>query len=159
VVLVAGDGQARLDASAYLGRAEGHPALPEIDAEVALIDFVRGAAEAGLLESAHDVSTGGIAVTLIESALAGDLGASVTLAAGRRADEDLFGEGGGRVVVTCRPEVEADLIARARGVALVRVGTVGGSRVEVQLGATQVYLELDDARTAYESALPEAVSR
>ncbi len=159
LVLIAGGGAPRLDASAYLGRADGAPAMPDVAAEVALIDFLIGAAEAGLLESAHDVSAGGIAVTLAESALAADIGVSVALTQGRRADEDLFGEGGGRVVVTCRPDAEAALMSRAGGVPLARVGTVGGARVEVQLGATHVHLELGDARVAYESAIPEALGR
>ena len=62
-------------ASEYAGALGG--GLPDIDVEreVAAIELVLRAAEEGILRSAHDVSGGGLAVALAESALAGGLGA------------------------------------------------------------------------------------
>jgi phosphoribosylformylglycinamidine synthase len=157
-IVVLGGGVARLDASEWVGAAAGAPALPDLDAEAALIRLMVAAAGAGLVCSAHDVSGGGIAVTLAESALAGGIGCSVALPIGRRADEALFGESGERIVVTCRPDGLDALRATAGEVPLTVIGTVGGDTVDVQLGDAAVSLDLEVARNAYEATLTEAVA-
>ncbi len=153
-----GGGAPRLDASEWLGAATGAPAMPDLDAEAALIRAMVALADAGLVRSAHDVSAGGIAVTLAESALAGGLGCSVTLAAGRRADEALFGESGGRIVVTCVPDRLEELREIVGDVPLAVIGTVGGDTVQVQVGDANVSLDLEAARNAYEATLTKAVA-
>jgi len=157
-IVVLGGGIARLDASEWVGAAIGAPALPDLDAEAALIRVTVAAAGTGLLRSAHDVSGGGIAVTLAESALAGGIGCSVALPIGRRADEALFGESGGRIVVTCGPDALTALRATAGDVPVTVIGTVGGDTVDVQLGDATVRLDLEAARSAYEATLTEAVA-
>jgi phosphoribosylformylglycinamidine synthase subunit PurL len=137
VVLVAGAPSLALDGSEYqarfLGGPAGRPPEPELAAEAELVRFLATAAPA--LTSAHDAAEGGLAVALVESALAAGIGARVDLG-----DNALpwFGEGGGQAVVTCRP---GDL-HRLAGVALRTIGVVGGSDV---LG-----VPLDDLRSAYE---------
>ncbi|MEZ5072527.1 MAG: phosphoribosylformylglycinamidine synthase subunit PurL [Bacteroidales bacterium] len=64
----------------------------------------------GLIDSAHDVSLGGLFVTLVECALSGGLGFDVTSPAEIRGDAFLFGESQSRVVVSVRPEKEADFL-------------------------------------------------
>ncbi len=157
-VLLAGSGNPRLDGSEYLGRAAGHPAAPDVDIEVALCRFLADAADAGHLVSAHDIGPGGIAVTLAESALAGGVGASVDMGDAGRADIALFGECGGRVVVTCSPDREDALRALAGDLPLTRLGTVGGSVVTVTTTDTTTTLSLDDATAAYENAIPTALA-
>ena len=134
VVLAGDDGV--LDASEAVGGALGRPPDVDVDREVATIEFVLAAAGEGILRSAHDVSGGGLAVALAESAIAGGLGAEVALAPGRRDDEVLFGEGGGRVLLTVRPEDEGRLRALAAGapVRLATVGAVGGQDVAARVG-------------------------
>lgn len=160
VVILIGD-EGRLDASEYLGRTAGAPAL-DLQREVDAIEMVIEAAEAGLLRSAHDVSGGGLAVALAESALAGGRGARIRLAPGRRDDEVLFGEGGGRFVLTVRAEDAEALFALgnagSRTVRMDRIGVVGGDTLEVSVGETRVSLDLDAARAAYEGALPAALA-
>jgi phosphoribosylformylglycinamidine synthase len=158
VLLVGDDGV--LGASEYLGRAEGAPREVDVAREVAAIEMVLAAAEEGILQSAHDVSGGGLAVALAESAIAGGRGAEVTLERGRRADEALFGEGGGRMLLTVR---EADLgraseLARERGVALRELGRVGGRELVARIGGREARLALDAARAAYEGGLPGALA-
>ncbi|MEL6695296.1 MAG: phosphoribosylformylglycinamidine synthase subunit PurL [Bacteroidota bacterium] len=55
-----------------------------------------------LIQSAHDVSDGGLVVTLLESGFPTGKGVSITLPQNLRADAFLFGEGGGRVVVSVK---------------------------------------------------------
>ena len=78
VVLVAGDGPAALDGSEYqkrlLGEVAGEIPEPDLDAERALHGFLAEAAAARLLQSAHDISSGGLAVALAESAILGGVG-------------------------------------------------------------------------------------
>jgi phosphoribosylformylglycinamidine synthase len=128
--------------------------------EVAAIDLVIRAAEAGLLRSAHDVAGGGLGVALAESAIAGGRGARLTLASGRRDDEVLFGEGGGRFVITVRPDDIEVLMALTADlpVAVTRIGVVGGDALTVTIGDTRVSLTVAEARDAHERALPEALA-
>ncbi|HMM48428.1 MAG TPA: phosphoribosylformylglycinamidine synthase subunit PurL [Miltoncostaeaceae bacterium] len=160
VLMLVGSG-GRLDGGEYLGRIAGAPEPIDLEREVAAINLVIAAAEAGLLAGAHDVSGGGIAVTLAEMALAGGRGATVTLPPARRADEALFGEGGGRFVLAVRPADIETLGALAQQhfpqVPLTRLGVAGGDRLIVNVDQTTVTLPLTAARDAHERALPEAL--
>ncbi|MEZ4940442.1 MAG: phosphoribosylformylglycinamidine synthase subunit PurL [Saprospiraceae bacterium] len=60
-----------------------------------------------MIESAHDVSDGGLFVSLLESAMPNGLGFSVNSASATRKDAWLFGEAQSRVVVTVKPEQAA----------------------------------------------------
>jgi phosphoribosylformylglycinamidine synthase len=135
-VFLVGAPRIALDGSEYqslfLGGAAGRPPRPAFESEAALIRFLWQTAPA--LTSAHDVSTGGIAVALAESALRAGVGAELDLEADVAS---WFGEGGGCAVVSCRP---ADQVALA-GIMHRRLGTVGGARL---LG-----VELDELHEAY----------
>jgi phosphoribosylformylglycinamidine synthase len=58
----------------------------------------------GWIKSAHDVSDGGLFITLAESAIAGGKGFAIESNERYRMDAFLFGEGQSRVVVTVSPE-------------------------------------------------------
>lgn len=156
-VVMLGSGAPRIDASEYLGRAEGRPPVPDVTAEAALIDLLVDAAAAGLLASAHDVSGGGVAVALAECALQSGRGCTVALPGGRRLDEDLFGEGGGRVIATCAPADWDALRSMAGDVPVAVIGTVTGADVRVTVGDRVVSLPVAEARGIYEAGLPEAL--
>src|SRR5438034_7624369 len=101
---------------------------PPIDlaAEKRLIDCLVALASEGAVESAHDISDGGLAVTLAESCFASApstvgarhgvpvLGASVTVHADGPAEHALFGERGARAIVSVFPENLAAVPAIAR---------------------------------------------
>ncbi|MEZ0284267.1 MAG: phosphoribosylformylglycinamidine synthase subunit PurL, partial [Thermoleophilia bacterium] len=158
LVLVGDDGV--LDASEYAGGAVGRPREVDVTREVATIELVLAAAEEGILSSAHDVSGGGLATALAESAIAGGLGAEVDLAPGRRDDEVLFGEGGGRVLLSVRPEAVGRLrdLAGDQPVRIEAIGTVGGGDLVARVGGREARLSLQDARDAHERGLPEALA-
>jgi phosphoribosylformylglycinamidine synthase II len=124
VVLLAGAGEVSLDGSEYqsrfLGGPAGRPPEPDYAAEAALVRFLWHSAPS--LSAAHDAAEGGLAVALAELALWSGIGAELEL------DDDAllwFGEGGGRAVVACALETAE----RLEGVALRRIGVVGGSRL------------------------------
>ncbi len=71
-----------LGASEYLARVHGTVAgqpRVEIEAEARVQALTREAVRRGLLHSAHDVSEGGLAVTVAESSAIGGIGASLSL--------------------------------------------------------------------------------
>ncbi len=131
----------------------GQPAPLDIDLECRVQLVCRKAVEAAILQSAHDCSEGGIAVALVESALAGGLGAEIVdpIPEGRR-NVALFGEGPSRIVVSLHhsdlPRLEA--LADAYDVPLHRKGRVDGTTLTWN---GLFALELESLYRAYKSAL------
>lgn len=75
--------------------------------EKALQDMVLTLDQGGLLQSAHDVSDGGLIITLLESAFPGNLGLEIQTSPSMRKDAYLYGEAGGRIVVSVK---QADVV-------------------------------------------------
>lgn len=63
-----------------------------------------------LIQSAHDVSDGGLFISLLESSMPRGLGFDITTDAEIRSDAFLFGESQGRIVVTVSPSRETHFI-------------------------------------------------
>lgn len=131
VFLLGGGGG--LGGSEYLERIHGLVAgIPRVDLELekrvqrCLLRAIRE----GVIKSAHDVSDGGLLVTLAECCIAGGWGFHGKLEILGRMDETLFGEGGSRVVVSLEPKRTGELekLASESGVQLRELGTVGGER-------------------------------
>jgi phosphoribosylformylglycinamidine synthase len=158
--------------------AEDGPPTLDLAREAALQVFIREAADRRLLASAQDVSGGGLAVALAESAMWGDgdrgLGAQVRLAIANSPAVDLFGESPSRVVVSTPSRFAPALLllARQHGLVAEELGSVGGERLVVELagaGATGAAEErgsrvadaLDvsvaDLRHAWETGLARAL--
>jgi phosphoribosylformylglycinamidine synthase len=129
-----------LGASEFLrvlrGRDEGPCPEVDLEAERRLVDLLVAAADDGLLASAHDLSDGGLAVALAESAMAARLGAEVVLGEAPRPSAWLFGESTGRALISCDPANAAALEAmvRAHGVPFAWLGRVGGERLTINAG-------------------------
>lgn len=109
--------------------------------------------EAGLLRSAHDLSSGGLALAFTESCLAGErpIGATLSIedtldAKDFRSDVMLFSETGARFLVSCLPEDEEkvrELLAEHK-VPVTGEGTVGGRDIVVE-GCVEVTIPLSTA--------------
>jgi phosphoribosylformylglycinamidine synthase len=120
------------------GIVSGEPPAIDLAAEKRLIDCLVALASEGSVQSAHDISDGGIAVTLAESCFAADSsplgarqavpvpGADVNLDAGGAAEHALFNERGARCVVSVSPTKLAAALATARqyGVGAREIGKV-----------------------------------
>jgi phosphoribosylformylglycinamidine synthase len=105
-----------LGGSEYLatihGLVAGKPPLVDFDLERRVQAVTREGIRQGWVRSAHDSAEGGIAVTLAEACIAGQLGAEINLeltdkSVVRRWDEVLFGEGASRILVSVTPEQQA----------------------------------------------------
>src|SRR3546814_14381483 len=75
-----------------LGREEGPPPPVDLRAEKRTGDFIRHAINAGWITACHDVSDGGVAVTLAEMALKSDIGVLVSEEQPFGIAESFFGE-------------------------------------------------------------------
>jgi len=164
VVALLGTSRDELGASEFLrtvhGRDEGPCPEVDLDAERRLVDLLVRLADERLLASAHDVSDGGLAVALAESAMTGGLGANVALIPNVRPSALLFGETTGRVVVSFPPEDEHRISGAAAelGVPFARIGTVGGTRLTISLdGGAVVDEDVAALRDLWKSAFARAI--
>jgi phosphoribosylformylglycinamidine synthase II len=133
------------------GHLGGLPPRVDLDAERALAEVLVTASEEGLLESAHDLSDGGLAQALVESSLRYGVGATVSLP--DDAFTALFAESVARAVVAVRPssaERFAALCAEHR-VPVTTLGTTGGTSLTAE---GRFEIPLSTLRTAHEGTLP-----
>jgi phosphoribosylformylglycinamidine synthase len=98
----------------------------------------------GGLATVHDVSEGGLAVTLAECCIEGGMGARVAVDASETA---LFGEGPGGVVIAGPGEA----VAAVPGARVI--GSVEGDALDIEGAASVPVAEL---RAVYEGAIPAA---
>ncbi|HVC06405.1 MAG TPA: phosphoribosylformylglycinamidine synthase subunit PurL [Solirubrobacterales bacterium] len=118
---------------------------PDIAAVAAACSTVRRAVREGQLASAHDISEGGLACAIAESAIGGELGCRVDdlsplLQRGCSGHEALFGEASGGFLLSGERSVLASLGA-------IVIGEVGGE--ELRIG--QLSLSLAEAERAWRS--------
>lgn len=86
-----------------------------------------------IVKSAHDVSEGGIFISLLESSFASQLGFTVQIPAQFRKDVFLFGESQGRVIVTVSNEQLSQLesLCLQNGIDCLLLGNVASSELIV----------------------------
>ena len=134
-------------------------ALPDFDLELEwrLQELIRRLIGEGLISSAHSVERGGLAVALVESAIAGGCGARVELPAGSPVERALFGEGPGRVLLSAKPGAEAarlEKMAREAAVPALLLGRTGGEKISIgAAGENLVELSLDELQKVYREAM------
>jgi phosphoribosylformylglycinamidine synthase len=138
------------------GRFGGTPRL-DIAAAARLVSLLPRLAERRLLDAAHDLSVGGLGVALARMAIAGGVGARVHLADDEAATVAptavLFGERGGRVVVTVEAENAAALAdaCMAAGVAARQLGITGGGLVDIAARTWEISIPLERLASAWET--------
>lgn len=76
----------------------------DLDKEYATHQVIKQLISNRLIQSAHDVSDGGLYIALAESAMAGGRGFAIDTDSEIRKDAFLFGEAQGRIVVSVKPE-------------------------------------------------------
>ncbi|MGO9588616.1 MAG: phosphoribosylformylglycinamidine synthase subunit PurL [Candidatus Acidiferrales bacterium] len=165
----AGSSQREFASSEYAktiqGVVAGAPPAIDLDAEKRLIECLVKLASAKAIASAHDVSDGGLAVTLVESCfasggLSADVNASAAATAAEAAEIAIFGERGARAVVSL-PEAS---LARVEGIAAEcavqarRIGKVTRGEFRIQYkGAPVVRGNIDSLRRIWAGLLEKAV--
>ncbi len=144
------------------GVVAGVPPAVDLAAEKGLIALLVALAGEGQLQSAHDVSDGGVAVTLAESCFAsGGLSARISLTSNEPDEVTLFGERGARAVVSVTPENLAAVrrIAAQYEVAVQEVGRVARGEFRIELnGRTVVSAETPSLADAWNGALEKLLN-
>jgi phosphoribosylformylglycinamidine synthase II len=146
------------------GVVAGAPPAIDLAAEKRLIDCLVALAGERAVLSAHDVSDGGLAVSVAEACFGRD-GLSAEIAIDAASPEDfaeaaLFGERGARAVVSVAPAslARVNAIAAQYHVGARRMGTVthGEFRIQYQ-GAAVIQGSVELFRRAWSEALPKAI--
>ncbi len=136
------------------------PAL-DLELEVRVQRLCLEVIRAGLVRSAHDVSDGGLAVTLAECAFASPgLGCRVSLGEELPPEALFFGEAQSRIVVTASPEAAREILdlARRRGVPASLIGEVTEGELSLSAGDAVIEARVEELRELWEEGLSWALS-
>jgi phosphoribosylformylglycinamidine synthase len=129
--------------------------LPALDLAMHTLvaGVVRRLVAGGLVQGAHDVSTGGVGVALAEMAVRSGVGFQAARIHDHAA---LFSESPSRVVLCVDPDrVTAVLnVCDEAGVPVDRIGAAGGDRLRIK---DLLDVRLDDATDAWRNRLPDAL--
>jgi phosphoribosylformylglycinamidine synthase len=126
----------------------------DLQAEGKVQDCVRKAIERGCVEAAHDVADGGLFVALLEMAMPSDLGFDVVTDDEIRLDAFLFGEGQGRIILSCKENQQdrlLDLIEEF-DMPIVLLGHVTKGKIHVD---GEPFGFCQEWRNTYDNALEE----
>ncbi|GAB3593061.1 phosphoribosylformylglycinamidine synthase subunit PurL [Angustibacter peucedani] len=166
VIYLVGSTRDELGGSSWADVVHGHlggmPPTVDLDAERVLGEILVAASRDGMVDAAHDLSDGGLAVALGEACLRYGVGARVWL--DELCERDgidpfvaLFSESTARVVVSVprSEEVRFTDMCSARGVAHLRIGVVDVGEGEPALDVQgQFTLPLGELREIHEATLP-----
>ncbi len=133
----------------------GVPPKVDLAREKLLAEVLVAGSRDGMVSAAHDLSDGGLAQTLVEAVLIGEVGARVFLDPDLDPFVQLFSESAGRVLVAVprSEELRFTEMCTARGLPWRRTGVVDpeSESLEIQDIAT---LPLAELREAWEGTLP-----
>jgi phosphoribosylformylglycinamidine synthase len=149
-------------AKVVLGSIWGAPPPLDLDAEADLHTLLEVLAGRKLLNSARDISDGGIAVALAQASFANSIGATVEQEPSLMVHPlfGLFAEPASTVLVAADPgHVSAiEKLAGEYSFFASRIGATGGSRLQISVyGDTLIDASIDDLRRPWASALESAL--
>src|SRR5207248_8880847 len=131
------------------GLSDGLPVV-DMAEQARTLGAVRAAARSGLVQTAHDVAEGGLAVAVAECAIGGRIGARVRVA--RDDASAFFGEAPGAVLVTVDADAFEELAALCGDVPVEAIGVTGGDAVVLEGPVARLSVQVTDAVAVYEEA-------
>jgi phosphoribosylformylglycinamidine synthase len=146
-------------AKVILNQLWGLPPALDLERERRVQDAIREIVSEGLAESAHDLSDGGLAVTVTECSFGSSaIGARIDLQSNLRPEMLLFHEGPSRVLLsTAQPDKVAAIAAKYKVEAPV-VGVTIEKEVEIRQNSKLLgKWEIAQLRTPYDQALESHV--
>lgn len=124
-----------INCSEYLCHLQGCTRTPaphfDLEEEYEFQKVIRNLIRGEMIRSAHDLSEGGLFVSLLESAMHRDLGFAIALVPGIRKDAQLFGEAQSRAVVSVPAGCKAAFEKFMSGLAYSLLGTVTDGDIRV----------------------------
>lgn len=160
IIYVIGENKNDINCSEYLHHICGvtHSPVPyfDLDTEHKLQQTILKLIGEKLINSAHDISEGGLFTCLLESAMTNELGFNIESIPGLRKDAFLFGEAQSRVVVSVNPAVHAMFEAEMDGVPFTKLGTVtAGGDINID---SDKWGYIADWKEAYNTALEKLMA-
>ena len=148
----------------------GRPPKINLAFEKSIQEFLRESIEKGFIQSAHDVSDGGFAVSLTECSISSGLGSFIEIPENSgRIDHFLFSEGGSRIIVSIsshllkewedflkqKMELKPNLIYASK------IGKVkSSSRVVINHSNSKIIdLSVNELKSVYENSIPIRVDK
>ncbi len=114
LIYMIGESVNDISSSQYLASYHKITACPaphfDLEKEYAMHQVIKQLIRQNLIQSAHDVSDGGLYIALLESSMPNGLGFEIETDSSIRKDAFLFGEAQGRVVVSVKPEQQEEFI-------------------------------------------------
>ncbi len=160
-VIVIGETKGHLGQSSFVreihGREEGPPPPVDLRIERRNGEFVRGLIASDRVGSVHDVSDGGLAVTLAEMAMASGIGAQVKTPAVASRSAFWFGEDQARYVLAVSTAEAGPILNEAKlaGVPAHLLGVCGGEGLKID---GEDAIPLARLKQAHEEFLPKLMS-
>jgi phosphoribosylformylglycinamidine synthase subunit PurL len=160
IIIELGINQGEVGGSEYLAMRQneilGDAPSIDLEYEARLHKICQTFAIQGLAKSIHDVSDGGMAVTLVESLSgSGELGCQIEINSLSKIRHDflLFGESQSRVIVSCKPEKLTGILMEAKRFAIdaKQIGIVTKKR-QLQIGKI-IDLSVEEVLNAYNNSI------
>lgn len=140
------------------GNVSGRPPQLDLAREKSVQKLVLHLIRENVIQSAHDVSEGGIAVALAESCFGNGLGANVNISTDLPPTTFLFSESQSRVLISVKSEAVEHVLRQAKkwGVPCQHIGEVTSEKqLDIQLNQRSVIrYSLDHVRQLWEGAIP-----
>jgi phosphoribosylformylglycinamidine synthase len=156
LIFLIGDYTEDIASSEYLATYHGVKASPapyfDLEKEFQMQQALKGLIAEGLVNAVHDISDGGLYVSLVEMSMPRALGFDIVSDADIRLDAFLFGEGQGRAVVSVTEEQEEAFVEYmvATGVNMTLLGHVTKGKLQID---EQHYGFITEAKAIYDNAL------
>ncbi len=143
--------------AAHLGITEIYAPPPiDLDAEERTGKLLAKMIASGTVTAAHDISDGGLAVTIAEMCLHSSFGAQITSPTGGHLHGWAFGEDQARYIVTSADGLALTTAAQKASIAISKIGKVT-SKAELQFGDDDT-ISVKDLKNASEACLPNLMA-
>lgn len=151
-----------INCSEYLKLVHGERFSPtpyfDLDEEYLIQQNIKTLIRRGWIASAHDISEGGLFVTLMECSMSSGLGFDIETDYNFRKDAYLFGESQSRVVITVKTDNEDELVnyLNSHNVSFTKLGDVGGLNAVVD---GENFGTIESWKTIYDNKLGEQIEQ
>jgi phosphoribosylformylglycinamidine synthase len=150
--------QEELGGSAYLkwiyNKVEGKPPQPNINTEKKLQKIITKCRD--IISCAHDISDGGIAVSLAEMSIKNNIGAHIKFSFSNRKDFLLFSEPQAVIIITTKDKEKIKIAAEKEDVNITEIGKTQGNRLYIENAIDISLKKIEQARKSFfEKLLPD----
>jgi len=156
LIFMVGEYTEDIASSEYLATYHGIKASPapyfDLEKEFNMQESVKGLIQHNLVNAVHDVSDGGLFVTLVEMSMPRELGFDIVTDSEIREDAFLFGEGQGRVIVSVTEDQEEAFLEYMvnSGVNITLLGHVTKGKMQID---EEHYGFITEAKHLFDTAL------